>query len=125
MICHVINAIIHKLLSCCGMVSHVGDDRPSLYPLAIMFDRYLSCNRVSLCSSWVALQQDVGVTDGHGSLAGSRRVVSPLSVCLSLSPCVKYDGGVHGVCPIEAPSYDVSAIRFRLAQCRGGMHGCH
>ncbi len=78
-----------------------------------------------LWSSWNALQQDVGVTDGHGSLAGVQRVVSPLAISCSLSSCVKYDGEVQGVCPIEAPSYEVSAVRFCLAQCRGGMHGHH
>jgi hypothetical protein len=68
------------------MVSHVGDDQLSLYSLAIMFDRYLSCHRVSLCYGrrGNALQQDVSVTDGHGPLAGGRRVVSTLVVSFSL-----------------------------------------
>ena len=65
------------------MVSHVGYDQPSLYPIVRSVP--VASSRITvLWSSWNALQQDVGVTDGHGSLAGSRRVVLPLVVSLSL-----------------------------------------
>ena len=85
------------------MVSHVGYDQPSLYPIVRSVP--VASSRITvLWSSWNALQQDVGVTDGHGSLAGSRRVVSPLIVSCVVSSCIEYGGEVQGVCPIGVPS---------------------
>jgi hypothetical protein len=79
MICHVINAIIYVSYCLIAVWSHM------LVMTSRHCTRCLSC-LIGTCRviAWNALRQDVGVTDGHGSLAGSRRVVLPLVVSLSL-----------------------------------------